>query len=169
MGMIDPLLMEFDREASTTRKVLERVPTDKLSWKPHAKSRTLGQLAHHVASIPGWIARSLEPGGYDLAKGGLGAAEKEPTGVDALLTTFEESVSAAKTEMAKLDDARAMGLWTLRHGPKVIMEMPRLALLRTILLNHSIHHRGQLTVYLRLLDVPLPSVYGPTADENPFG
>ena len=169
MRLIDPLIMEFDREAATTRKVLERVPNDKLAWKPHPKSRSLGELAHHVASIPGWIGRSLEPGGYDLAQGGLQAGEKQTADVEALLATFGESVAIAKSAMAKLDDAGAMGPWTLRFGPKVIMEMSRLALVRTILLNHSIHHRGQLTVYLRLLDVPLPSVYGPTADENPFG
>src|SRR3974377_288141 len=116
MRMIDPLLMEFDREAATTRKVLSRVPANKLSWKPHPKSRTLGELAHHVASIPAWIGRSLEPGGYDLAKGGLQAGEKEATGVESLLATFDDSVSVAKAAIAKLDDARAMGPWTLRHG-----------------------------------------------------
>jgi uncharacterized damage-inducible protein DinB len=167
--MIDPMLMEFDRECSTTRKVLSRVPADKLSWKPHAKSYSLGQLAQHIAGLPHWIAGSLLPGGFDMATRGADFAVKEPASTQSMLATFEESVSAAKAAMAQLDDAKAMGPWTLRMGSKVIMEMPRIALIRTILLNHSIHHRGQLTVYLRLLDVPLPSVYGPTADENPFG
>lgn len=168
MRMIDPYLMEFDRESSTTRKLLSRVPADKFSWKPHAKSMSLGQLAGHVAGIPNWIAGSLLPGEFDLAKGGDGTA-KEPASAEALMKTFEESVAAVKAAMAQLDDARAMGSWTLRNGDKTIMEMPRIAFVRTILINHSIHHRGQLSVYLRLLDIAVPSIYGPSADENPFG
>ena len=168
MRMIDPLLMEFDRESSTTRKVLSRVPGDKLSWKPHAKSYSVGQLAQHIAGLPHWIAGSLLPGDFDMATRGADFSVKEPASAEAMLATFEESVAAAKAAMAQLDDERAMGTWTLRQGSTVIMEMPRIALIRTILLNHTIHHRGQLTVYLRLLDIPLPSVYGPTADENPF-
>jgi uncharacterized damage-inducible protein DinB len=168
MRMIDPMLMEFDRECSTTRKILSRVPADKLTWKPHAKSMSLGQLANHVASLPHWIGGSLLPGEFDMAKGGGDSSPKEPASVEGLMKTFEDSVAAAKAAMAQLDDARAMGSWTFRNGDKVIMEMPRIALVRTILLNHSIHHRGQLSVYLRLLDVPVPSIYGPSADENPF-
>jgi uncharacterized damage-inducible protein DinB len=167
--MIDPMLMEFDRESATTRKLLLRVPADKLSWKPHAKSMSLGQLAQHVATLPQWIGGSLLAGEFDMAKGGGDFSPKEPASCDALLKAFEESVGAAKAAMAQLDDTRAMGPWTLRRGDKVIMEMPRIALVRTILLNHGIHHRGQLSVYLRLLDVPVPSIYGPSADENPFG
>jgi uncharacterized damage-inducible protein DinB len=169
MRMIDPILMEFDRECATTRKLLERAPAEKYSWKPHLKSYSLGQLAGHIANLPQWVAGSLLPGEYDLAKAGLGGAPKEPAGREALLKTFEESVAAAKAAMAQLDDAKAMGTWTLRKGPVVIMEMPRIAFVRTILMNHGIHHRGQLSVYLRLLDVPVPVIYGPTADENPFG
>ena len=169
MRMIDPLLMEFDRECSTTRKVLSRVPADKLSWRPHAKSYSLGQLAQHIASLPHWIAGSLLPGEFDMAKGGGDFSPKEAASVEAVLKTFDESAAAAKAAMAQLDDARAMGLWTFRNGAAVIMEMPRIALVRTILLNHGIHHRGQLSVYLRLLDVPVPAIYGPSADENPFG
>ena len=104
-----------------------------------------------------------------MATRGDGGKPKEPASVEALLETFEESCETAKSAMAELDDARALGPWTLRFGPKIIMEMPRLAFVRTILLNHSIHHRGQLTVYLRLLDVAVPAIYGPSADENPFG
>lgn len=168
MRMIDPLLMEFDREASTTRTVLARVPGDKLAWRPHAKSYSLGQLAHHLATLPHWVAGTLLPGEFDMAKAGFDAGVKEAASTEAVLKAFDESVAAAKAAMARLDDAQALGPWTFRNGEKVLMEMPRLAFVRTILLNHSIHHRGQLTVYLRLLDVPLPSVYGPTADENPF-
>lgn len=169
MRMIDPMLMEFDRECSTTRKVLSRVPGDKLSWKPHAKSMSIGQLAQHLATLPHWIGGSLLPGEFDMAKGGGDFAPKEAASAEAVLKTFDESVAAAKNAMAGLDDTRAMGPWKLRRGEKVIMEMPRLALVRTILLNHSIHHRGQLSVYLRLLDVAVPAIYGPSADENPFG
>lgn len=169
MRMIDPLLMEFDRESSTTRKVLSRVPPDKLAWKPHAKSMSIGQLAQHLATLPHWIGGSLLPGEFDLAKGGGDFSPKEAASVEAVLKAFDESVAAAKAAMAQLDDARALGPWKLRNGDKVMMEMPRLALVRTILLNHSIHHRGQLSVYLRLLDVPVPAIYGPSADENPFG
>lgn len=169
MRMIDPLLMEFDRESATTRKLLSRVPPDKLTWKPHAKSYSLGQLAQHLATLPQLIAGSLLPGGFDLATGGDRTTVKEPASVETVLKSFDESLAAAKAAMAQLDDAKAMGTWTLRKGGTVLMELPRIALVRTILLNHLIHHRGQLSVYLRLLDVPLPSIYGPTADENPFG
>jgi uncharacterized damage-inducible protein DinB len=168
MRLIDPLLMEFDRECATTRKLLSRVPADRYSWKPHAKSMSLGALAGHIAALPHWIAGSLLPGEFDLATGGDGTP-KEPAGPDALMKTFEEAAAGAKAAMAQLDDARAMGPWTLRKGAAVIMEMPRIALVRTILLNHGIHHRGQLSVYLRLLDVPVPAIYGPSADESPFG
>jgi uncharacterized damage-inducible protein DinB len=167
--MIDPMLMEFDRESSTTRKVLSRVPADKLSWKPHARSMSIGQLAQHLATLSHWIGGSLLAGEFDMAKGGADFSPKEAASVEAMLAAFDESVAAAKAAMAPLDDARAMGTWTLRQGDKVIMEMPRIALVRTILLNHSIHHRGQLSVYLRLLDIPVPSIYGPSADESPFG
>ncbi len=170
MRMIDPLLMEYDRESSTTRKLLSRVPADKFGWKPHPKSMSLGQLANHIAGLPHWVGGSLLPGEFDLAKGPAdGGAPKDPASAEALMKTFEESAASAKAAMAQLDDALAMGTWTLRHGAKVIMEMPRIAFVRTILLNHGIHHRGQLSVYLRLLDVPVPPIYGPSADENPFG
>ena len=169
MRMIDPLLMEFDRECATTRKVLSRVPGDKLAWKPHAKSYSLGQLANHIAGLPHWIGGSLLPGEFDMAKGGGDFSPKEAASTEAVLKAFDDSVASAKAAMAQLDDARALGPWTFRNGDKVIMEMPRIALVRTILLNHSIHHRGQLSVYLRLLDVAVPAIYGPSADENPFG
>ena len=169
MRLIDPILMEFDRECATTKKLLERAPADKYAWKPHAKSMSLGQLAGHIAGLPHWVGGSLLPGEFDLAKAGPDAGPKEPASREALLKTFEESVAGAKAAMAQLDDAKAMGTWRLRKGPVVIMEMPRLAFVRTILMNHGIHHRGQLSVYLRLLDVPVPGIYGPSADENPFG
>ena len=168
MRMIDPLIMEFDREAATTRKVLSRVPGDRFAWKPHEKSYSLGLLAQHLATIPHWIGGSLLSGGFDLAAAGADVKLKEPASAEALLATFDGSVRTAKAAMAELDDTKAMGSWAFRMGDKVLMEMPRIALVRNILLNHSIHHRGQLSVYLRLLNVPVPSIYGPSADENPF-
>jgi uncharacterized damage-inducible protein DinB len=167
MRMIDGLLMEFDREASTTRKVIERCPDAKLGWQPHAKSMTLGKLAHHLATIPAFVGMSVLKDGLDFAA--APPVPPVPATTAEIVKTFETACAAAKGAMAQLDDARAMGTWTLSQGPVTLMAMPRIAFLRTILLNHSYHHRGQLSVYLRLLDVPVPSIYGPSADENPFG
>lgn len=165
MRMIDPLLLEFDRECSGTRKCLERVPTDKLSWKPHEKSMSLGQLAGHLATIPAWIGRTLLDDGFDLASG----MDRPPLdSAEGILAFFHASTTQAKATLARLDDEKAMGEWTLSNKGQAMLSMPRIALVRTILLNHSYHHRGQLTVYLRLLGVPVPGLYGPTADENPF-
>ncbi len=165
MRLIDPLLMEFDRECSTTRKLLERVPDEKLDWKPHEKSMTLGRLAFHLASLPHWIGGSVLLDGFDLASA---APPPPPDKASEILAAFDAAVRQAKEAMAQLDDAKAMGEWKLSKGPVTFLSMPRLALVRTILMNHSYHHRGQLSVYLRLLNVPLPPMYGPTADENPF-
>lgn len=165
MRMIDPLLLELDRECSATRKCLERLPGDKLAWKPHERSMSLGQVAGHLATIPAWIGGSLLDEGYDFAKG----MERPPLdSVEAIVAFFDASVKGAKGAMAQLDDTRAMGEWTLSKDGQALFAMPRIALVRTILLNHSYHHRGQLTVYMRLLDVPVPPIYGPTADDNPF-
>lgn len=165
MRLIDPLLMEFDREASTTRKVLERVPDAKFGWSPHPKSSTLGRLATHVATIPAWAGSALLADGYELGAATF-AAPTTPTTTADLLLKFADAVKGAKDAMNRLDDDAALGDWALRRGGKALLTMPRIAFVRTLLLNHSIHHRGQLTVYLRLLDVPLPPVYGPTADES---
>jgi uncharacterized damage-inducible protein DinB len=163
--MIDPLLLEFDRESSATRKCLERVPADKLGWKPHEKSMTLGALAGHVATIPAWIGGALLLDGFDFSKETDRPALDTPAQI---VAAFDASVKTAKAAMAQLDDAKAMGEWTFWNKGQAVFAMPRIALVRTILLNHSYHHRGQLTVYLRLLDVPVPAIYGPSADDNPF-
>lgn len=165
MRMIDPLLLEFDRECSGTRKCLERLPADKLAWKPHEKSMSLGQLAGHLATIPAWIGRTLLDDGFDFANG----MDRPPLDTaEGILAFFQASTKQAKATLAQLDDEKAMGEWTLARNGQAMFAMPRIALVRTILLNHSYHHRGQLTVYLRMLGVPLPGLYGPTADENPF-
>jgi len=166
MRMIDPLIMEFDRECSTTRKMLGRLPEGKLDWAPHAKSMTLGKLAHHLATIPHFVGTSLLGDGLDVAAAGERPAV--PSTANGFVELFNTSVAAAKSAMAQVDDAKATVPWTLSNNGKAMFTMPRIAFVRTILLNHSVHHRGQLSVYLRLLDVPVPSIYGPSADENPF-
>lgn len=165
MRIVDPMLLEFDRECATTRKVLTRVPEDKLGWKPHERSMTLGQLAWHVASIPGWVGATVLLPGFDLAQGGMPAA---PQTAAEMVAFFDQAVASCKEALAQLDNEKAMAEWTLSKGGQAIVTFPRVAYVRNILMNHSVHHRGQLSVYLRLLDVPVPSIYGPSADDNPF-
>jgi uncharacterized damage-inducible protein DinB len=162
----DTLISELEQEAKATRTLLSRVPEGKLGWKPHEKSMSLGQLANHVATTAGGVAQIgvLEATDVENFK-----PQPVPESTAALLAAFDESLATAKGVLAGLDDAAMEKTWTLRKGGQPMFTLPRAALFRTILLNHLYHHRGQLTVYLRLLDVPLPSIYGPTADENPFG
>ncbi len=162
--MIDPLLAEMEQEAATTKRVLERVPNDKLSWKPHAKSMSLGQLALHVATIPGSLTEILANDTFEFPEPTQPAASSAAELVPAL----EESIQTAKRVAGGFDDKKAMGTWKMMKDGKEIMAAPRIALLRSFMLNHWYHHRGQLSVYLRLLDVPVPSIYGPSADENEF-
>ena len=166
MRLIDPILMEFDRECATTRKMLERIPDGKLAFRPHPKSMTLGHLANHLATLPLWIGSSILADGFDMAA--PTEAPEPPASAAEIVTRFDAAVRGAKETLAQLDDARAMGTWTLRKGEVTFLAVPRIAVVRSILVSHSIHHRGQLSVYLRLVDVPVPMIYGPTADENPF-
>ena len=166
MPLLDSILMELDVEAKTTRRVLDRVPSDKLGWKPHAKSMSLGQLAMHIATLPGGIARMATLDGFDVANFALPPV---PDTTAEIVAAYDASVAGAKETLPTMDDATLMSSWTLSKGGQAIMTMPRISLLRTIMCNHLYHHRGQLSVYLRLLDVPVPSIYGPSADENPFG
>ena len=165
MRMIDPILMELDQEAATTRRVLERVPEDKLTWKPHTKSMSLGRLAMHVAEITGNIAEMSTTDSFDFGNGPRGV---EATSNAQLLETFDKGLARAKEIVSQTDDARAMAPWSFALNGKAIMTIPRIGLFRGIMMNHLYHHRGQLSVYLRLLDVPVPSIYGPSADDNPF-
>lgn len=165
MRLIDPILAELEQESHATRRVLARVPDAHLSWRPHPKSFSLGQLSLHVATIPGNVAQlaaleSLPEPPQFVQPAAASAAE--------LVPAFEASLAQARQVLNGLDDAAMAGTWRLMSGGKELMAMPRAALLRTIMLNHWYHHRGQLLVYLRWHEVPLPSVYGPTADENPF-
>lgn len=161
-----PLLAELEMEAVNTRRVLERIPADQLNYRPHAKSMSLGQLALHVAAIPGSISSMAAQDGLDASK--VDFKGKEPADLAQVLATFDESLVKARAYWGALDDATANAPWRLSFGEREVFTMPRIGLLRALVLNHLYHHRGQLTVYLRLLDVPVPAVYGNSADENPF-
>jgi len=154
-------LPEFDQEMATTRRLLERVPSGHGAWKPHPKSFSLGHLAQLVSRMPAWIASTLGEDAMDLATNP--GYSLEPT--ETLLRAFDANVRAAREAMAACTPERLVTHWQLRHGANVLISAPRGAMARTHLL-HLVHHRGQLSVYLRLLDVPLPSIYGPTADER---
>jgi uncharacterized damage-inducible protein DinB len=154
-------LKELDAEMATTRRLLERVPSDKGAWKPHEKSFPLGHLAQLVALMPGWIGRSLREPHIDLAAGGGYTMEKTET----LVAMFDKNVAEAREALSSVTGPALQEPWSLKMGPRVLMTMPRGEVVRQHL-THLSHHRGQLTVYLRLLDVPVSSVYGPTADEK---
>jgi uncharacterized damage-inducible protein DinB len=155
------LLPEFDQEMATTRRVLERVPSDKGTWQPHAKSFPLAHLAQLVSWMPGWITNTLQQTSLDLAQAGGYSNESTAT----LLGAFDQAVRGARDAIAKATDADYQVAWSLKHGQHVLFTAPRATVVRQHI-NHLVHHRGQLTVYLRLLDVPVPSIYGPTADER---
>jgi uncharacterized damage-inducible protein DinB len=161
MSISETLLPEFDLEMATTRRLLERVPTDKGKWKPHEKSFSLGHLAQLVAWMPEWIAQTLKERERNL-KAGAGYSY-EPT--EKLVKMFDENVKSARTAIQASKDKDFDVDWSLSFGDRTIFTQPRRIVVRQHL-NHLIHHRGQLTVYLRLVDVPLPSIYGPTADER---
>jgi uncharacterized damage-inducible protein DinB len=164
---VEALRSELDQEAQVTLRVLERVPHDRLGWRPHPRSMSLGELALHVARIPSDFSRVLETDGVDFADVDFGGAE--PTADTDLAREHCASVEAARRWLEGLNEGKAAAMWPARIGGHVLFEVPRLALVRSLMFNHLYHHRGQLCVYLRLLEVPVPPVYGPTADENPFG
>jgi uncharacterized damage-inducible protein DinB len=164
MSMCNALLQEFENEAGTTRRVLERVPSDKLAWKPHPKSMSLGVLALHVAASPGVICGWASEDETQFK----GEPSPTPTSTEEILAAHDKSVKTSKEILSGLGDEGLKGMWSGKAGDTTLMTMPKTALVRAIVMNHWIHHRGQLSVYLRLLDVPVPSIYGPSADENPF-
>jgi uncharacterized damage-inducible protein DinB len=165
MKIIDGLLAELEQEAETTRRVLERIPQAHLTWKPHPKSMSLGQLALHVATVPGSVA---ELAAVDTIAEPPRFVQPEAASAAELVPSLTESVAKARGALGGFDDARMGAMWRLQSGGKDLLAMPRVAFVRAIMLNHWYHHRGQLLVYLRLLNQSVPSVYGPTADENPF-
>jgi uncharacterized damage-inducible protein DinB len=165
MALAQTLLAELEQEATITRPFLERLPANKLSWRPHEKSMTLGQLALHIARVPGGIctmAQADEVPAPDFA-----APNPQPQSQEEVLTAFDQSIATARELLPQLDDAAMGRTWSATVEDKPVLSMPRAAMLRAILLNHWYQHRGQLGVYLRLLDVPVPSTYGPSADEPP--
>jgi uncharacterized damage-inducible protein DinB len=164
MTIADALLPEFDHEMSVTRKLLERVPEDKFEWKPHPKSMSFIALATHVATIPSWGAPTLNQSELDL--GGL-PPNTAPLSRTELLERFDKNVTETRAALLGRTDAEMMVIWSLKHNGQKIFTMPRASVWRGFVMNHHIHHRAQLGIYFRLNDVPVPAMYGPTADEAP--
>ena len=167
MAINQALLPEFDQEMANTRKVLERVPDSNFAWKPHEKSMTLGRLAMHVAEIPDWAIETINRDSLDVQP--PGAPPYQPTKVESrqqILDAFEKNVAGARAAIEGAEDAHLMQPWSLLMGGKTIFTMPRVAVLRTMVMNHGIHHRAQLGVYLRLNNIAVPGMYGPSADEG---
>lgn len=168
MSISATILPEFDHEMATTRTLLERVPEADADWKPHPKSYGLADLATHIANLPGWAVYTFKDNELDFnPPGGVPFKNARIDKTSELLSKFDESVKAGHAAIAAATDADFMMPWTLKNGGSVIFTLPRRAVVRTFIMNHIIHHRGQLSVYLRLRDIPLPSVYGPTADTQP--
>lgn len=161
----DWLLAEFDHEMALTRSVLARVPESAFDWAPHERSMALGGLATHLAVLPRWGSAILDHDGYDLATATGPKAPPKRTAAE-VLATFDGYVAEVRRGLTERTDAELRAPWTLRQGNRTLMSMPRFAAMRTFLLSHTIHHRGQMTVYLRLQNVPLPPLYGPSADES---
>lgn len=166
MKIADSLLAEFDHEMKNTRVSLARVPDDKLDWRPHAKSFTLGQLATHIAEIPMYALTILKDTQFDInPPGGQKEARKTPTSREEILKLFDENILAARPVLQASSNEDMNVPWTLLSGGHTVFTLPRVAVMRTIVLNHNVHHRAQLGVYFRLLDIPVPSIYGPSKDE----
>ena len=164
MAIVDSILMEIEQESKVTQRVLDRIPGDKLTWKPHSKSSSLGQLAMHIAGGQGRLAEILSKDTHEIGN----ITQPQPESKKEILEAFSQGTATALGTLKKLNDSQLMAIWTLTRSGKVLLSAPRIGVIRSILMNHFYHHRGQLSVYLRLLDVPVPSIYGPSADENPF-
>lgn len=169
MPLSASLLPEFDHEMANTRKALERAPEEKFGWKPHPKSPTLGWLASHLAELPTWTMVAIQQDSIDLAPpGGSPPRREEAKTRQELLARFDKHVASARAALAGASDDQLLKPWSLLKGGQPLMTIPKIAVVRTWVLNHMIHHRAQFGVYLRLNDVPVPAIYGPTADEAPF-
>ena len=165
--MAKDLLIEFDHEMRQTRRLLERLPEDGLTFRPHPRSKALGALALHVAKIPSWTTNLLDEDSYDLAPDlASNQAHQQPQDRAEVLEAFDANVAKARAHLAEQSEERLATKWSLQRGNATVVTMPRRAVLRQFLMNHLIHHRGQLAVYLRMLDVPVPALYGPSADED---
>jgi uncharacterized damage-inducible protein DinB len=170
MAIKDALIPEFDHEMAVTRKTLERVPEDKPDYKPHEKSMPMGRLAGHLAELPGFVSMVMQQDSFNLrpAAGGPSRQPLVMTSRKQLLDAFDTNVATLRTALSNSSDESLMKPWSLLAGDKTLFTLPRAAMIRSFCLNHVIHHRAQLGVYLRMNNVPVPSVYGPSADENPF-
>ena len=169
MSIAASLLPEFDQEMASTRKLLECVPDDRFDWQPHEKSMTLGRLATHLAELPMWTAVSLDQDEFDVnPPDGQGWEMPKPGSTSEVLELFDKNSAEARQRIASTGDATFFEDWALKSGGETLFSIPKVGVIRTFILNHSIHHRGQLTVFLRLLDVPVPQTFGPTADEPDF-
>ena len=166
MRAVDPMIAELDQEAQATERMLDRVPADQLTWKPHDRSMTLGQLALHVATVCGSVGNMLEMDAFDVNDADF--VQAQPASKDEIMRRFAEELENGKAKLEALDNDSAMSDWKLTKGGDQLWSVPKIALARNLMFNHLYHHRGQLSVYLRLLDVPVPVTYGRTADENPF-
>lgn len=170
MAIAEALLPEFDQEAAGVRRTLERVPADKFDWRPHEKSGTMIWLAGHLANLPSWAVLTIEQDTLDLEPGGKPMpAPPTPATVDELVATFDRQAAAARAAIAGAADAALVKPWTLLRNGTALMTLPKVAVVRSFVMNHLIHHRAQLGVYLRMNDVAVPSIYGPSADEAPPG
>ena len=166
MAIGQSMLAEFDVEMANTRKTLERVPDDKFTWRPHEKSFPMGDLATHLANLPSWTNVTVDMDEFDMAPGGEQIKTPECHSKKEVLETFDANVARARSALAEISDERIFQPWTLLASGNKILSMPRVAVLRSFVMNHLIHHRAQLGVYLRLNDIPVPSIYGPSADEQ---
>jgi uncharacterized damage-inducible protein DinB len=167
MPIAQALLPEFDQEMAITRKTLDRVPNDKFSYAPHEKSMPLGKLANHLVEIPGWTGLTINSDSFDVAP--VGAPPYQPSEIksrEELLALFDKNIAEARAILAGASDETMLGDWSFASGGQVLFTMPRIVSIRTWVMNHSIHHRAQLGVYLRLNNIPVPSVYGPSADDQ---
>jgi uncharacterized damage-inducible protein DinB len=160
------MINELQREAATTRRVLERVPVDRFSFQPHAKAMTLGQLAMHIASIPGNLSKLAQVDEFEASNANF--TSPMPKDIQEVLTTLDSGVADAKAYLAGLSEQNLESQWRMTMHGKQVFAVPRQDFLRNVMFNHWYHHRGQLSTYLRFLDIPVPSIYGPSADENPF-
>jgi uncharacterized damage-inducible protein DinB len=165
MALVDAMIQEYEHEQASTRRVLERVPNGQWDFRPHEKSMTMGELASHIADNPVWARATMSQDVFKLDAAGY-VSYKAENNAD-LLATFDKNLADALAAMAGATDEQMLATWRMEREGQTVMEMPRVAVLRTMIMSHTIHHRGQLAVYLRMTDVPLPSIYGPSADEQP--
>ncbi len=167
MSIVARMLPEFDHEMSNTRRLLEIVPEDKFDWQPHERSFTLRQMVSHIANLPTWMAPTIQQDSLDMApEGGEPIRTPQAQNKAELLSLWDKNAALAREVFAKVNDAELMKNWSLKMTGKEIFSMPKIAVIRSFIFNHIIHHRGQLTVYLRLLNVPFPGMYGPSADDR---